>query len=143
MPAGDQGPPRGMDGMRLVIADDDDAIRQRLRELAESLGARIVAEVKNGYEAIDVCELLIPDLILLDVAMPLMGGFPAARHLRTSMPGISIVFVSQYADAGYAEEALRIGAQAYVMKSAAATELQEAVDAIAAGQCFVSPMAAK
>ena len=129
--------------MRLVIADDDAAIRQRLRELAESLGARIVAEVKNGYEAIDVCELLLPDLILLDVSMPGMGGFGAARRLRTSMPGVRIVFVSQYADPGYAEEALRIGAQAYVMKSAAATELQKAVAAMSAGECFVSPMAAR
>jgi len=132
-----------MHGLRLVIADDDEAIRERLRELAELMGARIVAEVKNGYEAVDVCELLTPDLILLDVAMPGMGGFGAARRLRASMPSLRIVFISQYADPEYAEEALRIGAQAYVMKSAAATELQEAVDAISAGHCFVSPRAAK
>lgn len=129
--------------MRLVIAEDDDAIRQRLRELAESFGARIVAEVKNGREAIDACERLSPDLILLDIAMPVMGGFRAARRLRISMPALCIVFISQYADVCYAEEALRIGARAYVTKNAAATELGAAMSAISAGECFVSPIAAK
>ncbi len=80
-------------------------------------------------------------MILLDISMPEMGGFAAARELRALAPHLRIIFVSQYSDPAYAEEALEVGGSGYVVKGTAGTELAEAMDAVLAGGTFVSPKA--
>ena len=83
--------------------------------LAEGLGGEVLAEADNGRSAIEEAERHHPELMLLDVSMPVMGGLPAARYLHEHLPDLSIIFVSQYSWKVYAEEALESGARGYVV----------------------------
>ena len=123
--------------VKTLIIDDDADIRDGLRGIIESLGAEVVGEADNGRSGIERAQSLQPDLVLLDVSMPVMGGFPAARELRAMMPALAIIFVSQHNERVYAEEALRIGA-GYVLKRSASADLPEAIDAAISGRTFVS-----
>lgn len=123
---------------RLLIADDDALVREMLRKTVEA-DSEIVGEASNGVEAIDAAERLRPDLLLLDISMPVMGGFEAARRLR-DLPGLRIVFVSHYAENAYADEAFSSGARGYVLKRALITELREAIREVLAGRLFRSPL---
>lgn len=125
--------------MKIVIVDDDAGIRAGLRSIMESLGAEVIGEADNGRSGIERAQLLCPELILLDVSMPVMGGLAAARQLRTLMPELHIILISQHRDRAYAEEAFQIGVEGYVLKRAAFTELPNAISAVTSGHTFVSP----
>lgn len=122
-----------------MIVDDDAGIRAGLRCIMESLGATIVGEADNGRSGVELAESLDPEVVLLDVSMPVMGGLAAARELRIRMPALHIILISQHRDRAYAEEALQIGVEGYVLKRAAFNELPKALNAITAGRTFVSP----
>lgn len=128
-----------LQSLRAVVVDDCLEIRAGLRGLLEALDIRIVGEAENGRGAIEQAESLRPEIILLDVSMPVMGGFEAARALRRSMPDLRIIFVSQHSDRAYVEEAMELGASAYVLKRAASLEVSAAVEAALSGSTFVSP----
>lgn len=126
------------EAMKILVVDDDSAIRMMLRVIIENRGGEVVGEAGDGKEAIKEAERLGPDLILLDVSMPVMGGFQAARYLCKTMPLIPIIFVSQHRDRSYLDEAIACGAKGYVVKSAAASELPQALAAFEAGKSFHS-----
>ena len=128
-----------MPGVRTIIVDDDAGIREALRLLAKANGAEVLAEADNGRAAIEQAERYRPQLILLDVSMPVMGGFPAARYLRKHIPELRIILISQWNQRAYADEALQIGVGGYVVKGSVATELGPAMDAVMEGETFVSP----
>ncbi len=124
---------------RLLIADDDALVREMLRK---TVGAEseIVGEASNGLEAVAAAERLRPDVLLLDVSMPVMSGFEVARRLRDRVPELLIVFVSQYAESAYADEAFSSGARAYVLKRALIGELRDAIREVLAGRLFRSQL---
>jgi CheY-like chemotaxis protein len=124
---------------RILIADDHDATRYILRRFAES-ECEVVAEVGNGLEAVQGAERLRPELVVLDVSMPVMGGVDAARLIRRNFPEIRIIFASQHTNREYADEAFRAGAQGYIVKQAAASELTTAIRDVLAGKSFRSPL---
>ena len=126
--------------LQLLIIDDDAIVRSMLRYIVESDEHSVVGEADNGQAGISAAEDLRPDLILLDVSMPVMGGFPAARQLAVNMPEMPIIFVTQHTDQSYADEAFRCGAKGYVIKRAATTELPNAIHTVMAGQVFCSPL---
>jgi DNA-binding NarL/FixJ family response regulator len=126
---------------RLLIADDDAAMRNLLRRTVEA-DSDVVGEASNGQEAVTAAERLHPDLVLLDVFMPVMGGIEAARQIRERVPDLLIVFVSQHADIVYADEAFSAGAQGYVLKRALFSELREAMSEVLAGRAYRSPLLA-
>ena len=99
---------------------------------------RIVGEAADGLEAVQLAQQLQPDLILLDIGLPTLNGITAARRIKEVCPGSKILFVSENRSLDIAEEALRTGAHGYVVKSAAATELLPAVEAVLQGKQFVS-----
>ena len=109
--------------------------------IAESLGAEVLAEAENGRAGIEQAERLRPELVLLDVSMPVMGGFAAARQLRARLPELRIIFISQHSERVYVEEALGIGVNGYIWKQEAATELGHAIEAVMSGGRFLSPLA--
>lgn len=128
-----------MDQLKLMIVDDDAAIRFGLRRLVEAMGAEVVAEVDSGRLAIEEVKKDGAELVLLDVSMPNMGGFTTARKLRELRPELKIILVSQYSDHVYAEEALQMGMNGYVLKRNAGRDLEDAFQAVQSGQTFVSP----
>ncbi len=127
---------------RLLIVDDDSATRYMLRSIVESEHTAVVGEAENGRAGVDATERLRPDVVLLDISMPVMDGFSAARELGQRFPEVRVIFVSQNADKAYVQEAFRCGAAGYVLKQAAATELLEAMAAVRAGSHFRSPQIA-
>ncbi len=126
---------------RLLIADDDPLVRDMLRRTVEG-DSEIVGEASDGQEAVAAAERLRPDLVLLDISMPIMSGFEAARQIRERLPGLPIVFVSQHAETAYVDEAFDAGARGYVLKRALLSELREAVREVLAGRAYRSPLLA-
>ncbi len=123
--------------LRLLIVDDDAAIRDMIRQSVDH-SCEIVGEAENGLEAVNAAEQLRPDIVLLDISMPVMGGFAAARQLKEKMPNLLIIFVSQHPDASYIDEAFRVGASGYVLKRSAVRDLTTAVEEVRAGRTFRS-----
>jgi DNA-binding NarL/FixJ family response regulator len=122
-----------------IIVDDDAGIREGLRAIVETLGVRVLGEAADGRDGIQQAQALLPDLILLDVSMPVMGGFAAALQLRELLPATPIILVSQHSTGVYAEEALKAGVRAYVLKRCAGHDLAAAISAVIGGRIFVSP----
>jgi len=112
---------------RAVVVDDHEASRALLSQVLES-ECDVVGQGANGYDAIALVEALQPDVIVLDVSMPVMGGFEAARQIVRGWDAVVIIFASQHDDPFYREEAYRIGARGYIRKGGAAeTELLDVV----------------
>lgn len=128
-----------LSGLRVIIVDDNKPFRQCLRSITESCGAEVVAEAENGQSGVDTAERIRPDLVLLDVTMPVMSGFAVAKRLRERLPLIRIIFVSQHQDRLYANKAFESGANGYVVKRAAATDLVAAIEAVVSHRIFLSP----
>jgi YesN/AraC family two-component response regulator len=105
---------------RIVIADDDALLRSTIRRLLERYGHQVVGEAYDGATAIEIAENVKPDLILLDVSMPVMDGFEAARVVKERMPEVRLIFVSGHSDPHHHEEAVRLGASDYIPKVAVA-----------------------
>jgi two-component system, NarL family, invasion response regulator UvrY len=124
--------------VRLLIVDDSSEIRAALRKIAEQQDHVVVGEAENGKQALRLFPQAQPDMVLLDVSMPVMGGFATARELRQRAPELPIVFISQHADDDYVSEAFRLGARGYLLKSAIYSELSQAIETVANQQKYRS-----
>ena len=100
---------------------------------------RIVGEAEDGLQALELLERLKPDVIVLDVMMPRLGGLEVARQASKRSPATRVVILSMYADEAYVIEALRAGAQAYVLKSCSPEEFVTAIKEAAVGHSYLSP----
>ena len=125
--------------MHILVADDDLPSVKLTSFLLEEAGYRVL-KAYDGPTILQSVEQNQPDLILLDVSMPIMGGFPAARLLSVHMPKLPIIFVTQHTEQIYVDEAFRCGAKGYVIKRAAMTELPTAIRTVMTGQTFCSPL---
>lgn len=123
---------------RILLADDHMLILDGLRHLLER-HYDLVGTVQDGHSVVDAARQFQPDLVLLDVAMPVLNGLQAGRRLREQMPNVKLLYVSMYGDTPYVEEALRIGASGYVLKRSGWEELSRAIEAVLAGKHYVSP----
>jgi CheY-like chemotaxis protein len=112
---------------RILIADDHEAVRRGVRSLLTRDALEICGEAENGKEALEKVRELKPDLVILDVSMPVMNGFEAAREIRRFAPRTKIVLFSVHDSPQIIEIAKRAGADAYVLKSAAGTDLKVTV----------------
>jgi DNA-binding NarL/FixJ family response regulator len=122
-----------------VLADDHVLFRQGLKALLLQAGFAVVGEASDGRCAVQLCEQERPATAILDCAMPLLNGVDAAREIRHASPGTRVVLLSMYAESAYVLAGLRAGASAYVLKSAAASDLLQAIDAVANGGIYLSP----
>ena len=128
--------------MRVLTADDHGIVRSGLRKLLESEdGIEVVAEAGDGREARDRAIAERPDLAILDVKMPGMGGLEATRAIRESAPEVSVLMLSMHDEDRYLFEALKAGASGYVLKRAADRELIDAIRAVERGEPFLTPEA--
>lgn len=123
----------------IIIADDHPIVRQGLRQtIEEDAGLRIVAEAANGHEALTRVAEHSPQVTVLDVDMPEMNGFEAAREIRSRQLSTEIVFLTMHRDEDIFNEAIDIGAKGFVLKDSALTDIIECVRTVAAGGHYVS-----
>jgi len=124
--------------IRVLVVDDYEPFRRILfSRLQKTSSLYVCWEASDGLEAVQKAEELQPDLILLDIGLPKLNGIEVARRIRKVSPGSKILFVSQESSADAVQEALGTGAQGYVVKIDAGTELLEGVKAVLLGERFV------
>lgn len=133
-----------MNTIRVVIADDHAIVREGIRALLATAGdIDVLGEAGNGREAIALAATLAPDVILMDIAMPDLGGLEATIEIRRQHPAVKIVVVSQYDDTEYIRRFMRAGVAGYVLKKAAGSDLIAAIRAAASGGLALDPAIAR
>jgi NarL family two-component system response regulator LiaR len=129
--------------IRILIADDHSVVRQGLRMfLSLDSDLEIVGEAANGSEAVQMAHALQPEVVLMDLLMPVMDGITAITHLRRDLPEIEIVALTSVLEDTAVMGAIRAGAIGYLLKDTEADELRKAIKAAAAGQVQLSPKVA-
>ena len=112
----------------MLLADDHEVVRQGLKAiLGEEPDVEVVGEAANGREAVDLAGQLEPDVVILDVSMPLISGDQAARQIKTHWPQTRVIALSMYNEPQAQERMRRAGAEAYVLKTAPSEELLAAI----------------
>lgn len=130
-------------GLRIVLADDHEVVRTGLRSLVDgSPGMRVVGEAANGVEALARTRELRPDVLVMDISMPVLDGAAAAERVARECPGVKVIALTAYEDRAHLTRLLQAGAAGYVLKRAAADELVRAIRAVAAGGTYVDPVLA-
>lgn len=125
--------------IRILVADDFEPWRRTVSSMAEKESSwRVVDEASDGLEAVQKAQELQPDLILLDIGLPKLNGIEAARQIRKLAPSSKILFLSADNTPDTVRHALSTGANGYVLKSDAGSELVSAVEAVVQGKWFVS-----
>jgi DNA-binding NarL/FixJ family response regulator len=129
---------------RIVIADDHALLREGVRALlAPHADLEVVGDAADGRAAVELCKQLDPDVVLMDIAMPGLGGMEAALELRREHPRTKVLVLTQYDDRQYVERFLAAGVAGYVLKKAAASALVDAVRAVQRGGLVLDPAIAR
>ena len=129
--------------MNILIADDHALFRAGLRALLCDIpGVTIVAEASDGAQAVQLCASCEPDLAFLDIAMPQLTGLQATQRIKAAQPATRVIVLSMHLNEDYIRRALNAGADGYMVKDSAPSELSVAVQAVMAGSNYLSPAAA-
>jgi DNA-binding NarL/FixJ family response regulator len=124
--------------VRLVLADDHFGVRERIKDLVAG-EHEVLADYENCESVLSSIDRLCPELVLLDISMPAMGGFSLAEQIHHSWPAIKIIFVTQHSEPAYIDKALHVGASGYVLKRNVVADLLLAIREVSAGHTFLSP----
>jgi DNA-binding NarL/FixJ family response regulator len=125
---------------RVLLADDHRLLREAFERLLEA-DCDVVGSVGDGRALLAEVPRLAPDVVVLDVAMPLLNGLDAARQLRRLAPDVRLIFLTMNEDPDVAAEAFRVGASGYLLKNSAASELLQAIREVSLGRKYVTPLA--
>lgn len=126
--------------LRVLIADDHVALRRSLiRALQSDSGMEVVGEAGDGGMAVELAKTLNPDIVIMDIVMPLVNGIDATRQIVRDCPHTHVIGLSVHTSKAYATRMLDAGASAYVLKSGDLDELVHAVEAATRGQTYLSP----
>jgi two-component system, NarL family, response regulator DegU len=128
--------------IRLLLADDHRMLREGLRRSLIDEGFEVVGEAGDGEEAVRLAEELRPDVVLMDVTMPVLGGVDATRQIHERTPEVRVVMLTMHADADVVASAIRGGASGYLVKDCSTDEIAEAVRLAASGETVLSPQLA-
>jgi DNA-binding NarL/FixJ family response regulator len=128
-----------MNGHRVLLADDHQLVRQGLRALLETAGHTVVAEAADGREALALSREHSPEVLVLDISMPLLNGLDVARELARSAPRVRVVLLTMHTDRRYVTDAIKAGVRGYVHKSQAAEDLVRAIREVVRGGTYMSP----
>ncbi|HEX9938380.1 MAG TPA: response regulator transcription factor [Longimicrobium sp.] len=132
-----------MSGLRIVLADDHEVVRSGLRALVDgTTGMEVVGEARDGDEACRRAAELRPDVVVMDVSMPVLDGAQATERIRRECPGVKVLALTMHEDRGHLTRLLQAGATGYLPKRAAADELVRAIQVVAGGGTYVDPQLA-
>lgn len=130
--------------IKVVVADDHAIVREGVRMiLAREQDIEVVGEAGDGQEALDLVASLRPQVVIMDISMPGMGGIEATQRVKTKHPEVQVLALTMHEDETYVFQLLRAGAAGYVLKRAAAQDLVQAVRAAAKGEAFLYPSIAR
>lgn len=132
-----------MTKIRVLLVDDHAILREGLRALLSCYDdVQVVGEAKNGAVALEQVEALQPDVVIMDIAMPVMDGFESTRLIRQKYPQTRVLVLTQYEDKEYVVPLLRAGASGFVLKQALGADLINALRTVAQGETFLYPAVA-
>ena len=128
--------------VRVLIADDHTMVREGLRWALEHAGLTVVGEAADGQEAVDMAEMHQPDVVLMDLSLPVLSGVAATKRIRDRVPGAAVLVLSMLSDETAVCSALDAGAQGYLVKDCMTVEIVDAVRRVAAGERVLAPSVA-
>ncbi len=133
-----------MDKIRVLAVDDHTIVRDGICALLALAGdIEVVGEAANGSEALEKVKELQPNVVLMDIAMPIMGGLEATRRIRREFPRTRVIVLTQYDDKEYVFPIIEAGASGFISKTAASSELMQGIRSFYHGDSFLSPSVAK
>ncbi len=127
---------------RVLLADDHKLLLEAFRKLLEP-DCEVVGSVTDGRALLAAASELEPDIIVLDIAMPLLNGLDAGRQIKKVMPDVKLIFLTVNEDPDFVSEAFRVGASGYLLKRSAASELFQAIQDVCRGRAYVTPLVAQ
>ena len=125
--------------IRVLLADDHRMLREALRHSLEEHGFDVVGEARDGEEAVTLAGELLPDVVLMDVTMPVLGGIDATRRLRERNPDVRVVILTMHSDQSVVTQAIRAGASGYLVKDCSTDEMVGALRLAVSGEMAISP----
>ena len=133
-----------MKRISVLLADDHAVFREGLRALLEAeADIEVVGEAKNGRQAMKLAQKLRPDVVLMDICMPLLNGLEATRMILSTLPRTKVIILSAHGDDGYVERAIELGAVGYLLKQSCARQLPKAIRDVQKGRMVFCPSVAK
>jgi DNA-binding NarL/FixJ family response regulator len=133
-----------MEKIRVLLVDDHTVVRQGLRVLLEAeQDITIIAEADTGRQAVQLTKKHLPDVVIMDIAMPMLNGLEATRQIIREVPSAKVLVLSSYSDDEYVHQLTEAGAAGYLLKQTAATDLIKAIREAKKGNAFFSPAISK
>jgi DNA-binding NarL/FixJ family response regulator len=133
-----------MQKIRVLVVDDHTIVRDGICALLGLAGdMEVVGEAANGREALEMVRKLMPDVVLMDMAMPVMGGLEATRRVHKEFPKVKVLALTQYDDKAYVFPVIEAGASGFISKTAASSELASGIRSVHRGDSFLSPSVAR
>ncbi len=123
---------------RVLLGDDHALILDGIRAALQP-HHDVVGQAQDGKALVEAAQKLKPDLVILDIGMPVLNGFESAKLIRETLPSTKLIFLSQHLNPAYLKHALKLGASGYVLKSGATEELQQAITAAFRGKTYITP----
>src|SRR5688572_11210423 len=125
--------------LRILLADDHKVLRESMRRALEEQGEDVVGEAGNGEEALELARELKPEVILMDLSMPVLDGIAATQRITSEMPDVKVVVLTMHDDATRTRQAIAAGAVGYLTKGTSFTQVHETLKSAAAGETVLSP----
>jgi DNA-binding NarL/FixJ family response regulator len=124
---------------RVLISEDHTLLREGLKSLLQKTGIEVAAEAADGRSAVQLAKKVSPDIVILDISMPVLNGIEAAQQISREVPKAKVIVMSMHSESHFVLGALRAGAAGYLLKDAAFEELLVAVRSVLKGQTYLSP----
>jgi DNA-binding NarL/FixJ family response regulator len=133
-----------MKAIKVILVDDHELVRTGIRSLIQNIsGVEVIAEANNGRDAVRLIDELMPDLVLLDIAMPELNGLEVVSRISKDNSVTKVIILSMHKNEEYVVQALKAGAAGYLLKDSSANELEIAVNAVIRGETYLSPAISK
>ncbi len=130
----------GNNPITILLADDHTIVRQGLAKLLEGEpDFKVIGEAENGREAVSKVEELAPDIILMDIAMPLLNGIEATRQIKKNRPRTKVIILSMHSHDRYISELFSLGASGYLLKNSTGADITKAIESAVRGDTYLSP----